>query len=176
MLLNPPTRNLHNLHTPYTATRHKHGRAVSRHRGVVKSVAPTDFPTSQWRTIHRIRRNRLPDWGDVMCKIYAGVCKILWTYPTLLKHLYINLLRTKSVRWQWKHTHSFTSRLTGRKQIFGYKLHTSFDGSNASARPLQRFCTKPICVGDYCFYITKFKYHLCYYFNLFAILAKGTVR
>ena len=28
----------------------------------------------------------------------------------------------------------------------------------------------------YCFYITKFKYHLCYYLNLFAILAKGTVR
>ena len=27
----------------------------------------------------------------------------------------------------------------------------------------------------YCFYITKFKYHLCYYLNLFAILAKGTV-
>ena len=26
------------------------------------------------------------------------------------------------------------------------------------------------------FYITKFKYHLCYYLNLFAILAKGTVR
>ena len=29
---------------------------------------------------------------------------------------------------------------------------------------------------NYCFYITKFKYHLCYYLNLFAILAKGTVR
>ena len=29
---------------------------------------------------------------------------------------------------------------------------------------------------SYCFYITKFKYHLCYYLNLFAILAKGTVR
>ena len=28
---------------------------------------------------------------------------------------------------------------------------------------------------NYCFYITKFKYHLCYYLNLFAILAKGTV-
>ena len=27
----------------------------------------------------------------------------------------------------------------------------------------------------YYFYITKFKYHLCYYLNLFAILAKGTV-
>ena len=29
--------------------------------------------------------------------------------------------------------------------------------------------------SNYCFYITKFKYHLCYYLNLFAILAKGTV-
>ena len=29
---------------------------------------------------------------------------------------------------------------------------------------------------DYCFYITKFKYHLCYYLNLFAILARGTAR
>ena len=28
----------------------------------------------------------------------------------------------------------------------------------------------------FCFYITKFKYHLCYYLNLFAILAKETVR
>ena len=26
------------------------------------------------------------------------------------------------------------------------------------------------------FYITKFKYHLCYYLNLFAILAKETVQ
>ena len=29
---------------------------------------------------------------------------------------------------------------------------------------------------NYYFYITKFKYHLCYYLILFAILAKGTVR
>ena len=38
--------------------------------------------------------------------------------------------------------------------------------------------TRPF-LGDFihccCFYITKFKYHLCYYLNLFAILAKGTV-
>ncbi len=34
------------------------------------------------------------------CKMYAGVCKIFWNHLTLLKHLYINLLRTKSVRWQ----------------------------------------------------------------------------
>ena len=31
-------------------------------------------------------------------------------------------------------------------------------------------------IKEYCFYITKFKYHLCYYLNLFAILAKGIVR
>ncbi len=31
-------------------------------------------------------------------------------------------------------------------------------------------------IQNYGFYITKFKYHLCYYLNLFAILAKGTVR
>ncbi len=30
-------------------------------------------------------------------------------------------------------------------------------------------------IQKYCFYITKFKYHLCYYLNLFAILAKETV-
>ena len=34
------------------------------------------------------------------CKMCAGVCKIFWNHPTLLKPLYINLLRTKSVRWQ----------------------------------------------------------------------------
>ena len=34
----------------------------------------------------------------------------------------------------------------------------------------------PKILRNYCFYITKFKYHLCYYLNLFAILAKGTVR
>ena len=55
-----PTRNLHNLHT---ATRHKHGRNTSQHRGAEKSVAPTDFSTSLWRMIHRIRPNRLQDNG-----------------------------------------------------------------------------------------------------------------
>ena len=34
------------------------------------------------------------------CKMYAGACKIFWNHLTLLKPLYINLLRTKSVRWQ----------------------------------------------------------------------------
>ena len=33
-------------------------------------------------------------------------------------------------------------------QIFGYKLHTSFDGCNALVWPLQRFCAKPNCMGD----------------------------
>jgi hypothetical protein len=31
-------------------------------------------------------------------------------------------------------------------------------------------------ISKYYFYITKFKYHLCYYLNLIAILAKGTAR
>ena len=34
------------------------------------------------------------------CKMYAGACKIFWNHLTLLKPLYINLLRTKSVRCQ----------------------------------------------------------------------------
>ena len=55
-----PTRNLHNLHA---ATRHKHERRISQHRGVEKSVAPTDFSTSQWRIIYRIRQNQLRGSG-----------------------------------------------------------------------------------------------------------------
>ena len=89
----------HNLYTPHAATRHKHGRAISRHRGAEKSVAPTDYSTSLWRKIHRKRPNRLRGSG-VGCKMYAGECKILRNHLTLLKSLYINLLRTKSVRWQ----------------------------------------------------------------------------
>ena len=59
----------HNLHTPHTATRHKHGRLISRHRGAEKSVAPTDFSMSLWCKLHRIR----PNWlcgsgvGSVRC-------------------------------------------------------------------------------------------------------------
>ena len=37
------------------------------------------------------------------------------------------------------------------------------------------FLKKQAPIRDYYFYITKFKYHLCYYINLFVILAKGTV-
>ena len=55
-----PTRN---LHTPHAATRHKHGRTVSRHRGTEKSVTPTGFPMSLWRKPHRIRPNRLHGSG-----------------------------------------------------------------------------------------------------------------
>ena len=53
----------HNLHTPHAATRHKHGRRTSRHRGSEKSVAPTDFSTSLWCITHRIRQNRLRGGG-----------------------------------------------------------------------------------------------------------------
>ena len=63
MLQIPPTRNLHNLHTPHAATRYNHGRAILRHRGVEKSVAPTIFSTSLWRKTHRIRQNRLQGNG-----------------------------------------------------------------------------------------------------------------
>ena len=56
-----------------------------------------------------------------------------------MKHLYINSLRTKSVRWQKKHTHSFISRQTGRGQIFVYKLYTFFVECNALVLPLQHF-------------------------------------
>ena len=60
MLPMSPTRNLHNLHA---ATRYKHGRTVSRHRGTEKSVAPTDFSMSLCRITHRIRPNRLRGGG-----------------------------------------------------------------------------------------------------------------
>ena len=53
----------HNLHTPHAATRHKHGRLIPRHRGAEKSVAPTDFSTSLWCKIHRIRPNWLRGSG-----------------------------------------------------------------------------------------------------------------
>ena len=43
----------------------------------------------------------------------------------------------------------------------GYVLHWAFS---------------PYLHIHFYFYITKFKYHLCYYLNLFAILVKGTVR
>ena len=56
----------HNLHTPHATTRYKHGRRILRHRGTEKSVAPTDFSTSLWRMIHRIRQNRLRD-SEVRC-------------------------------------------------------------------------------------------------------------
>ena len=38
-----------------------------------------------------------------------------------------------------KHTHSFTRGMTGRGQIFVYKLYTFFDGSNVLVLPLQHF-------------------------------------
>nr|DAT11605.1 MAG TPA: hypothetical protein [Caudoviricetes sp.] len=56
--------HLHTTYTPtHTATRHKHGRAISQHRGAEKSVAPTDFSTSLWRKTHHTRPNRLRGSG-----------------------------------------------------------------------------------------------------------------
>ena len=74
ILPNPPTRN---LHTPHTATRHKHGRAISRHRGTEKSVAPTDFSTSQWCITHRIRQNRLRCSGVRCVRCVQGSVRYL---------------------------------------------------------------------------------------------------
>ena len=48
---------LHTLHTLHTATRHKHERTISPHRGAETSVAPTDCSTSLWRKTRRIRPN-----------------------------------------------------------------------------------------------------------------------
>ena len=109
----PPT---HNLHNPHAATRHKHGSIISRHRGAEKSVTPTDYSTSLWRIIPLHTSKPTARQRGGVCKMYAGECKILWNYLTLLKHLYINLLHTKSVRWQWNQTLPFTSGLTGSGQ------------------------------------------------------------
>ena len=109
----PPT---HNLHTPHAATRHKHGRVISRHRGAEKSVAPTDCSTSLWRMIPLHTSKPTARQRGVMCKMYAGECMILWTYLTLLNFLNISMLRIKSVRWQWNHTLPLTSGLTGSGQ------------------------------------------------------------
>ena len=49
------------------------------------------------------------------------------------------MLRMKSVRWQKKHTHSFICRLTGREQIFVYKLYTFFVEYNVLVLSLQHF-------------------------------------
>ena len=69
MLQIPLTRNLHNLHA---ATRHKHGRRTSQHRGAEKSVAPTDFSTSLWCKTCRIRPNRLCDRGEGCVRCMQG--------------------------------------------------------------------------------------------------------
>ena len=70
----PPT---HNLHTPHAATRHKHGRVISRPSGAEKSAAPTDCSTSLWRMIPLHTSKPAARQRGVMCKMYAGVCKIL---------------------------------------------------------------------------------------------------
>ena len=80
----PPTRILHDLHT---ATRHKHGRMTSRHRGAEKSVTPTDSSTSLWRKTHRIRQNRLQDNGVGCVRCMQGSvrccqCHLHTTYTT----------------------------------------------------------------------------------------------
>ena len=57
------------LHAPRAATRHKHERRISQHRGAEKSVAPTDFSMSLCRIIYCIRQNQLrgSGVGSVRC-------------------------------------------------------------------------------------------------------------
>ena len=89
MLLILPTHNLHTLHA---ATRHKHGRAISRHREAEKSVAPTDFSTSLWRITHRIRPNWLRGSGAWCVRCMQGSVRyfetILHTWNTCISTCY----------------------------------------------------------------------------------------
>ena len=96
ILPNPPTHILHNLHA---TTQHKHGKAIPQHRGAEKSVAPTESSTSLCCKSTAYDKIDCEAAG-VMCKMYAGVCKMFWNHLTLLKPMYINLLCIKSVRWQ----------------------------------------------------------------------------
>ena len=71
------------------------------------------MPYNSPHTSKRTARQR----GEV-CKMCAGVCKIFWNHLTLLKPLCINLLRTKSVRWQkCTHIHLYVSRRGGNKYL-----------------------------------------------------------
>ena len=81
--------HLHATYTPaHTATRHKHGRAISQHRGAEKSVAPTESPTSLWRKAHRIRPNRLGGSGVCCVRVCRGVYDTLNLSYTLGTSVY----------------------------------------------------------------------------------------
>ena len=82
MLPIPLARNLHN---PHAATRHKHGRIISRHRGAEKSVAPADYSTSLWRKIYRIHQNRLRGSGVGCVRCMQGSVR----YFELILHSWI---------------------------------------------------------------------------------------
>ena len=77
----PPILPTRILHTPHAATRHKHGRTTSQHRGAEKSVAPTDCSTSLWRIIHRIRPNWLQG-NRVRCVRCMQEC--VWCFELIL--------------------------------------------------------------------------------------------
>ena len=69
-----PTRILHN---PHAATRHKHGRTTSQHRGG-RNVCCSDrlfYVPMPYYLLHTTKPTA-GQWGGE-CKMYAGVCKIL---------------------------------------------------------------------------------------------------
>ena len=91
------------LHTTYTAYMLPHGTSTGgQYHGIGEQISlslrqislrpcgvtPTAYVQTDCKTT------------GVMCKMCAGECKMLWNHLTLLKPLYINLLRIKSVRWQ----------------------------------------------------------------------------
>ena len=96
MLQIPPTRNLHNSHVATRTSTGGRCHGIGEQKGLLLrqivlrpyAVLSTAYVQTDCVT------------GGEVCKMYAGVCKILWNHLTLLKSLYINLLRTKSVRWQ----------------------------------------------------------------------------
>ena len=91
------------LHTTYTTLTLLHGTNMEeRHHGIgeQKSLSLRQIvlrPYAVLSTAYVQTDCEAAGWG---CKMYARVCKILWNHLTLLKPLYINLLRMKSVRWQ----------------------------------------------------------------------------
>ena len=105
---------------------------------------------------------------------------------TLLKLLNISAVHIKSAECRQNGKSCFYGSPVKRKHANGSSIKRKHQtqalmGATrlASVFSAASFRGKMQClytINKYCFYITKFKYHLCYYLNLFAILAKGTVR
>ena len=82
-----------------------------------------------------------------------------------------NALRLTITETNMAYNYANCERWSSEPYVLGIRIRTSAN------HPEKDICDE--LAGDYpkdyCFYITKFKYHLCYYLYLFAILAKGTV-